>query len=324
MRKSAKGFLLAAIILLCGTAAPVLGADAMAIASSVSGDAKFQRSGSGELIFLTVGQQFFQGDVIYTFTDGRVALVFSDGSVYSIHPESRLSLAMVPGAGQSSMLSSLTGNIAGGLKDMFAASGKRESLTAVPGFRKPGTQKQAAGHVRILYPRNSMVMEKRPEIRWKGPAKGVTVTLTLKEPLGKVWSLTANESTVPYPKGQPELASGQTYFLKIENRLGADTKEEIYFSLLGDQEGQAVKDLAEKLRNHRKSNPHDTTASMLLTELYIDKRLFHQALAELNILQRDPSARVYALKKKQSIYREIGLWQEWENAGRKLTAAASE
>ncbi len=315
--------LLVSAVIICSAVPQARGADAMAIAGSVSGEAKFQQSEAGELLPVSVGQQFFIGDIIYTFAGGRVTLVFSDGNVYSIHPDSRLSLAMVPGAGQSSTLSSLTGKITGGLKDMFAASGKRESLTAVPGFRKPAAQKGESEKMRILYPRNSMIMEKRPEIRWKGSADGVTVTLTLKEPLGKIWTLAATGSAVPYPANQPGLAQGQTYFLKIENPSGTAVSEEVYFSLLGEKEDQEVKGTAEKLKDYRKSHPKDTTASVLLTELYLNKRLFHQALAELDTLQKDPSAEVYALKKKRMIYREIGLWEEWESVGRDLAAVES-
>jgi len=320
MKRIRNVFLLAVVVFCCVTG-PAQGAEALAIATSVSGEAKVQGSGSGELLPVSVGQPFFHKDVIYTFAGGRVSLLFSDGSIYSIHPESRLSLDRAPGAGKNTMLSSLAGKLGGGLKDMFTEAGKQEALTAVPGFRKPATQKEGAEKVRILYPRNGMIMEKRPQFLWRGPAGGVTVSLTLKEPLGKVWSLTSDRQTVSYPSDHPGLIPGNTYFLKIESQTGAAGTEEVYFSLLQDREIQEIQDLANQLQADRDKHPRDTTATVLLIELFAGKRLFHQALAELDRIQHDASMRIYALQKKRKIYHEIGLWEEWEKAGKGLQAA---
>ena len=86
-------------------------------------------------------------------------------------------------------------------------------MTVVAGIRKKVENEEKS--LKILYPRNSMILESKPTFRWKAGEKGdmFMISLTLKGMKGKLWILETKETEIPYHKGQKGLDRDQTYFL---------------------------------------------------------------------------------------------------------------
>ena len=313
------GFLLSTVP---GTLAPASAGEAIALISSLAGKVEVQRESQKESRAARLGEQLFENDVLHTYDHSRASLFFSNGSVITVYPKSRVALS-APGKDQkkgSPLGTSLSQGVMKGVRGIFAVERKRETLTAVPGIRKKIEEEEMG--VRVLYPRNSMILTSRPRFRWKtqGSAHSFMVSLTLKGMGGQLWTLHTKETEIPYPTGKGELERGQTYFLKVASVDDPSLVDEVYFRVLEDQKAEEVRRVREEMEKLRKSNPDDATPRFILANYYARKGLYHEALGELDSLERKNPGERFILEEKRKIFAKIGFWKKWEEVNQKLTA----
>jgi len=307
--------------LMLGTISPAFGSDAIALISSLTGKVEVQRADQKGLRALNLGEQVFEDDVLYTYDNSRASLFFSDGSVITVYPRSRLVLSL-RGTDKkgSSMVTSLSKGVMKGIGGIFSAEKKKETLTAVPGIRKKIEEEEKG--VRVLYPRNSVILISKPNFRWKtrGEARMFMVSLTLKGMEGQLWTIRTKEADIRYPDGQKGLKRGQTYFLKVASVDDPSLSDEVYFRVLEDQKAEEVRRVTKKMEELQKLNPDDSTPTFILVTLYRGKGLYHMALGELDALERRHVGERFILEQKREIFAKIGFWRKWEEVNQKLNA----
>jgi len=305
-----------------GTLSPAFGADAIALISSLAGKVEVQRAHQKGLHKVHLGEKLFEHDVLHTYDHSRASLFFSNGSVITVYPKSRVALS-APGKDQkkgSPVAASLSKGVMKGVRGIFSVEKKRETLTAIPGIRKKIEEEEMG--VRVLYPRNSMILTSRPRFRWKmqGKAHAFMVSLTLKGMGGRLWTLNTKETEIPYPTGKGELERGQTYFLKVASVDDPSLADEVYFRVLEDQKAEEVRRASQEMEDFAKSNPDDSTPKFILATYYREKGLYHRALLELDALERESPGERFILEEKREIFAKIGYWKKWEEVNQKLTA----
>jgi hypothetical protein len=307
--------------LVLGTFSPALSADAIALISSIAGKVKVQHALEKEGRAAHLGQQLFEDDVLHTSDRSRASLLFSDGSVITVFPNSRLKLSVQKKDYKgSSLVTSLSKGVTKGIAGIFAVEKKRETLTAIPGIRKKIEEEEMG--IRVLYPRNSRILTSKPRFRWKTRGKGGSfmVSLTLKGMGGQMWTLNTKETEIPYPIRAGELERGQTYFLKVKSMDDPSLYDEVYFRVLEDQKAEEVNRVAKQMENIQQSKPDDSTTTFILATYYTGKGLYHKALDELDALEKGNPGERFILEKKREIFAKIGLWKQWEEVNQKLNA----
>ena len=308
--------------IMLGGLSPALGAEAIALISSLKGKVEVQRADQKGLKAARLGEQLLEGDVLYTYDNSKASLFFSDGSVLTVYPKSRLALSLrkKDKKGGSSLVSSLSKEVMEGIGGIFSVKKKRETLTAIPGIRKKVEEEEMG--VRVLYPRNSMILTARPHFRWRTGAKtrSFMVSLTLKGMMGRLWTLNTRKTEIPYPKEQTALEQGQTYFLKVASTDDPSLSDEVFFRVLEDQKAEEVRHLAKQMKELQKSNPDDSTAGVILATYYKKTGLYHNALAQLDELETEKPGERFILEEQREIFAKIGFWKEWEKVNRKLNA----
>jgi hypothetical protein len=312
------GFLLATVLV---TLPPASGSEAIALISSLGGKVEVQRANQKELRAAHLGQQLFEDDVLHTSDRSRASLLFSDGSVITVFPNSRLKLSVQKKDYKgSSLVTSLSKGVTKGIGGIFSVEKKRETLTAIPGIRKKIEEEETG--IRVLYPRNSRILTSKPRFRWKTRGKGGSfmVSLTLKGMGGQMWTLNTKETEIPYPIRARELERGQTYFLKVKSMEDPTLYDEVYFRVLEDQKAEEVKRVAKQMENIQQSKPDDSTTTFILATYYMGKGLYHKALDELDALEKGNPGERFILEKKREIFAKIGLWKQWEEVNQKLNA----
>jgi len=316
MKKMAFAALVCALFFAAGGGSMALGADAIALISSTTGSVEFQRAGEQSWRPARMGDSLFEGDILQTHDRSKASLLFSDGSIMTVQPRSRLALSLreAGGKGETSKVASVSKSVMEGIGGIFSAEKKRETLTAVPGIRR-----EEAG-VRILYPRNSMILDPPPDFRWemRGKSPAVMVSLTLKGMGGRLWSLNTREAGIPYPKDQKQLERGQTYFVRVESANDAGVSEEVYFRLLDERSAEEVRRVAAQMQDFRKSHPDDSAPEFILAVFYRNKGLYHMALERLDGLEKKNPKDRFVLEEEREIFAKIGLWKDWEEVDRKL------
>lgn len=308
--------------IMLGGLSPSLGAEAIALISSLKGKVEVQRADQKGLQAARLGEQLLEGDVLYTYDNSKASLFFSDGSVLTVYPKScvALSLRKKEKKEGSSLVASLSKGVMEGIGGIFSVEKKRETLTAIPGIRKKIEEEEMG--VRVLYPRNSMILTARPHFRWRTGAKtrSFMVSLTLKGMMGRLWTLNTKETEIPYPKEQSALERGQTYFLKVASTDDPSLSDEVFFRVLEDQKAEEVRHLAIQMKALQKSNPDDSTPGLILATYYKKTGLYHRAMVQFYALEKENPGERFILEEQREIFAKIGFWKEWEKVNRKLNA----
>jgi hypothetical protein len=300
------------------------GTDAIALVTSMKGKVEVRRADLEDFQAVRLGHQLFEEDVLRTYKNAGASLLLFDGSVVTIYPNSRLVLSSKKmDKKKSSVMASLSKGVLNSMKAVFSPSRKKETLTAVPGIRKK-IEAEAEG-VRVLYPRNSVILTSTPNFRWQLGSRGrrqmrFRVSLTLKGINGKLWTIQTAGTEISYPKGGKELAPGQTYFIRVENQSDAGLYDEAYFMVLDDKTKQEVQRFAKEMEKMQRSNPSDISPLIMLAVYYKEKGLFHEALVVLEKLDKKKPEEKFVLEEKRSVYAKIGFWNQWEAVNQKLQA----
>lgn len=308
--------------IMLGTFSPAFGADAIALISSLAGKVEVQRARQEGSQAARLGEKLFADDVLYTYKNSRASLFFSDGSVITIYPNSRVALSRreMDQKKGSPVAASLSEGVMKGVRGIFSVEKKRETLTAIPGIRKKIEEEEMG--VRVLHPRNSMILTSKPRFRWKtrGKAHAFMVSLTLKGMGGRLWILNTKDTEIPYPKGKSALERGQTYFVKVESMDDPSLSDEVYFRVLEVQKAEEVRRVREEMEDLQKLNPYDSTPKFILATYYKREGLYHKALGELDVLEKGNAGERYILEEKREIFAKIGFWRKWEEVNQRLNA----
>jgi len=308
--------------IMLGTLSPVFGADAIALISSLAGKVEVQRAHQKGVHKVHLGEKLFEDDVLYTYDHSRASMFFSNGSVITIYPNSRMALSTreMDQKKGGPVAASLSKGVMKGVRGIFSVEKKRETLTAIPGIRKKIEEEEMG--VRVLYPRNSMILTSKPRFRWKtrGKAHAFMVSLTLKGMGGRLWTLNTKDTEIPYPKGKSALERGQTYFVKVESMDDPSLSDEVYFRVLEVQKAEEVRRVREEMEDLQKLNSNDSTPKFILATFYRRKGLYHKALGELDVLEKGNPGERFILEEKREIFAKIGFWKKWEEVNQKLNA----
>lgn len=309
------------LFILLTTPVRAMETDAIALISSFSGDVKVNHTDKKSLQPLHLGMQLFENDEIYTYDNSKASLLFIDGSVITVWPNSQLKV--VPGEisakKEGTLVATLSRKVLTTIKGIFSGNMKEETLTAIPGIRKKIEKEK--NRVTIAYPRNSIILSLTPTFRWKisGDNNTFLISLTLKGMEGTLWAAQTDSTAILYPEGQKSLKRGQTYFLKVQSANDSSLYDEVYFRILEQEKATEVIGFEKKMMMLQKSNRDDMSPSFILATFYKGKGLFHQALIEFERLEKQNPEDRFILEQKREIFAKTGLWEEWETVNRKLT-----
>ena len=311
-------FIMCMIFLLALFVPPAVGADSAAVISSLSGKVEVQRSGLDGMNTARLGDQLFENDIVFTRKGARVSLLSSDGSLMTLSPDSQMKISPImekKGGGRVGLISK---GLMKGLSGLFSSKKKRETRTIIAGIRKKAEEDK--GRVKVLYPRNSMILTSNPSFRWRaeGGKEPFRISLTLKGMKGKLWSIQTGESKIAFPEGQKGLERGQTYFLRVESEKDKTLYEEVFFRVLDEKKAQEIMDFEGKLKDLLKSNPDDGSPAFILAGFYKKQGLFHRALEMIELLEKSNPKERFILEEKQEILAKLGLWEDWKAVDQKL------
>jgi len=320
MRRISAIALACLLSIMVGRSSLAFGSDTIALISSLNGKVEIQRANQKGLQPAHLGEHLFEDDVVYTYDNSRASLFFSDGSVLTVYPKSRVTLSLrgKDKKEASSLVASLSKGVMEGIGGIFSTETKRETLTAIPGIRKKIEEEEIG--VRVLYPRNSTILTPRPDFHWRtrGKTHSFMVSLTLKGMRGRLWTLNTKEMGIPYPKDQIPLERGQTYFVRVESKDDSSVSDEVYFRILDDRSAEELIRITKQMEGLQRSNPDDSTPGFILTTYYKQTGIYHMALEQLDTLEKKNPMERFILEEKAEIFAKIGFWRKWEEIKRKL------
>lgn len=307
------------LILLIFLATPAFGAEAIAVISSLTGNAEVQKSGQPDKKRLSTGDQLFENDQVFTNENSKVSLLYSNGSVINISSKSSIKISLKDaGAKKSAVSSFFSKKVMKGLQGLFSIKKKDKVVTAVAGIRKK--EDEDGKEVRVLYPRNSMILSSRPDFRWQSGSKqgNLIISITLKGMTGKLWTISSRGKELPYPEGKEDLKRGQTYFLRVQSEDDSTVYEEVYFRVIDQKKAAEINEFIKEITKLIKAAPEDGTPYFILSGFYKQNGFFHEALDALDAFEKIQPGGKYILEEKRDLYAKLGLWDEWETIKEKV------
>ncbi|MDJ0707191.1 MAG: tetratricopeptide repeat protein [Leptolyngbyaceae cyanobacterium MO_188.B28] len=250
---------------------------------SIRGSVQLQREGWREFQPAYPGTALYGPDLLQPSRGSRVLVICPNGSTRWIVP-----------AGTISAVNNGCPGTPSALKPQFGVGDLRGgSDPAVP---------------YVIAPRRDSVLNPTPRLSWNPVEGAESYTAALQARGETLWRFETEQTEIPYPDSEPELAPRKLYTLVVTANTGSastDEAVELRFNLLGgDQAGEAQAEI-DAIR--ALDLPELLKTLILVEEIYPNYRLTAVAIADLTNLidQGVETAQVYRLL--GDVYLKSGL-----------------
>ncbi|NEQ48414.1 MAG: tetratricopeptide repeat protein [Leptolyngbya sp. SIOISBB] len=161
----------------------------------------------------------------------------------------------------------------------------------------------------MLTPRTDFVLDSTPTLRWNPVPAAEEYTVTLTSFGEELWSLTTDQTTLPYPGHEPELmADGTPYELVVTADTGtASTNEDtgqVFLRVVGDEVAEAEAEIAAV---QAMDLPDDIKTLVLVEEVYPKYSLTGEAIDALLPLVDHGTETVHIYRLLGDLYVKSGL-----------------
>jgi tetratricopeptide (TPR) repeat protein len=222
------------------------------------------------------GIQLHRGDLLHLAADARAVILCSD-----------FATIWTPATGE---LSGATQGCPSAPEAPLFRHGQRAS---------PSRSGTALNLPYIIVPRNTVISDPRPLLRWNAVPETPQYTvqvIDVRQPRHPVWGpITVREAAICYPDEAPALQPGITYLVHVETSSGARSPTEgIGFRLLLEEKQQVI---AHRRAELRRKIPQAIAQQLALAVYYLHQQLRSEALALLDTLvEQHESASVHLLR----------------------------
>ena len=290
---------LTATLLLALTIFPANAQDRVAIITEIAGSVELARSGSASFGAAEWGSPLFNGDRVRTAGGAQAVLLFSNNNLMTVSGGNTYTVGGQQGGSSRAVSSSVISSDT----DLTLHRAGQGEVEVLGGLRNSGLLPP----VDLAYPVRTVVTSNGPEFFWVADDEYEAFTVSVRGPVGEIWSGETTDISIMYPADAPVLEPGQTYFWKVDAETLFDVVEsEVTSFQIMDAETQASLDQGLEDLARLSEDAGSASYQFLLGNLYANHGALGQAIdAFENIASAHPDAesvhRVLA-----SLYTEIG------------------
>jgi len=278
----------------------------IAVITEINGEAFLKKVNKSEFSKTYWGTQLFQGDEIKTSNKSEVKLLFSNGSLISLGPNSLFKILR-----KESPATEPTGDIKNistpMMINLFTYFLKREDendVGALAGLRSV-TMDQS---IVLTSPCNTLIKTDRPSFSWITKKSLDNYVVNLYNSKGLVWSKKVSENTLRYPENERGLEFGESYSWNVEGEYPFNTGETANhrFSVLSLEKSKEVEENENTIRNTFKNDLESISLHSLLGTYYINNGLLQDAISEIQIIAKINTDAALPHEILGSLYLEMG------------------
>ena len=161
----------------------------------------------------------------------------------------------------------------------------------------------------VLTPRTDFVLDSTPTLRWNPVPDAEEYTVTLTSFGQELWSLTTDQTTLPYPDHEPELmADGTLYELVVTADTGTtstdDETGQVFLRVVGDEVAEAEAEIAAV---QAMDLPDDIKTLVLVEEVYPKYTMTGEAIDALLTLVDHGTETAHIYRLLGDLYVKSGL-----------------
>jgi len=274
------GFSFVLILLFSGFSLGQNSPSALAVISDVQGSVYLNKSGEDDPMKAVFGTQLVQGDQVETGRKASVTMLFSNGNLISLGPNSNITIS-------GNQSGNAPRNIGSGMAANFSDLTMRQDNKGEMGVLMDLRSDESSQQIIPLSPCNTMIHTKRPNLIWhpKMPADKFVVRLYNSD--GLVWEKHCTSAYLEFPGDEVELEYGTSYFWNVEGEdlIHSFRSLNQRFTVLPEKKIKEVKLEEEKLLELFAEHPNSSSLHALLGANYAAAGLFEEAIKEFELVR---------------------------------------
>ena len=281
MRRKVSNFSLVLALLLLPTL-PILAQNSpsLAVISDVEGNVYLNRPGSDDPIKAVFGTQLGQGDRIETGKRASVSLLFSNGNLISLGPNSDITISGNQANGSSMNIGA---GMAGNFSDLAMRQDNKGEMGVLMDLRSDETSQQ----IIPISPCNTMIASNMPSLKWESKKPADEFVIRLYDGEGLVWEHRTTATSLEFPQNEDALKYGQSYFWNVEGQdlITSFRSLNQKFTILQKEKIKEIQQEKEKVLDMFSEDPDNSSLHSLLGAYYASAGLLEDAIREFELVR---------------------------------------
>jgi hypothetical protein len=274
MRRKVSNFsLILALLLLPISILLAQNPSSLAVISDVEGSVYLNKAGSDDPIKVVFGTQLGQGDRVETGKRASVSMLFSNGNLISLGPNSNITISGNQASGSSRNIGA---GMAGNFSDLAMRQDNRGEMGVLMDLRSDETSQQ----IIPISPCNTMISTNMPGLRWESKKPADEFVIRLYDGEGLVWEHRTTATSLDFPENETALKYGQSYFWNVEGMdlINSFRSLNQKFTILPEAKINEIKNEEKKLTKMFADNPGSSSLYSLLGAYYAKSGLLEDAI----------------------------------------------
>lgn len=248
---------------------------ALAVISDVRGTVLVNIAGNDEGTKAVFGTQLFQGDQLETGKKANVTMLFSNGNLINLGPNSNITLS----GNQSGNGSRNVGaGMAGNFSDLAMRQDNKGEMGVLMDLRSDETSQL----ILPLSPCNTMISTLKPKLQWKSMKPADEYVVRIYNGQGLVWEKRTTATILEFPEDKAALEYGASYFWNVEGKdlINSFRSLNQKFTILQESKIKEIRKEEQNLAEAFKDDPNNSSLHSLLGSYYAKTGLLEDAISE--------------------------------------------
>ena len=252
----------------------------LALISDVSGSVYLNRQNEDESLKAVFGMQLVQGDKVETGRKADVTLLFSNGNLISLGPNSSITISGNQSGDESRNVGA---GMAGNFSDLAMRQDKKGEMGVLMDLRSDETSQL----ILPLSPCNTMISTQKPKLQWKSFNPADEYVVRIYNSQGLIWEHRTTATYLDFPKDEPGLEYGASYFWNVEGEdlINSFRSLNQKFTVLSNDKIIEIKKEEQNLMGMFIDDPGSSSLHSLLGAYYASSGLLEDAIREIELVR---------------------------------------
>ena len=281
MRRNATNFsLVLALLLLPISIILAQNSPSLAVISDVQGTVYLNKVGVDDPLRAVFGTQLGQGDRVETGKRASVSLLFSNGNLISLGPNSNITISGNQTNGPSRNIGA---GMAGNFSDLAMRQDNKGEMGVLMDLRSNETSQQ----IIPISPCNTMIASNMPILKWESKKPADEFVIRLYDGEGLVWEHRTTATSLEFPQNEAALKYGQSYFWSVEGMdlINSFRSLNQKFTVLQEEKIKEVQQEKQKVLATFSDDPDNSSLHSLLGAYYASMGLLEDAIREFETVR---------------------------------------
>jgi len=245
----------------------------LAYISDVQGSVYLDRAGSDDPEKAVFGTLLGQGDRIETGKKASVSMLFSNGNLISLGPNSNITIS---GNQSASSSRNIGAGMAGNFSDLAMRQDNKGEMGVLMDLRSVETSQQ----IIPISPCNTMILSSTPRLKWESKKPADEFVVRLYDGEGLVWEQHTTATSLDFPEDETALEYGQAYFWSVEGMdlINSFRSLNQRFTIMPEGKIKEIQQEEQKLMEMFADNPGSSSLYSLLGAFYAKEGLLEDAI----------------------------------------------